>query len=92
MRGYLVYTWNIVETKYFQPVNGITTPDEIQAYEENKKSRYAIFSVLSKIELTKVIYLNTTYEVYKKMKDIYEGNERVNLTKRLVQVSEDMKT
>lgn len=36
-----------------------------------------------KTELTKVISLNTVYEVWQKLKDIYEGNERVKLTKRL---------
>lgn len=35
-------------------------------------------SALSKNKMTKVISLNTTYKVEKKIKDIYEGNERVN--------------
>lgn len=67
MRGYLISpghnTWKAMDTKYVQPTNVLTTLDEIQAYEENKKERYAIFSALSKTKLTKVISLNTSYEV-----------------------------
>lgn len=62
MRGYLVSlgynTWKAMETKYVQSTNGLTTPDEIQAYQENEKERYAIFSALSKTKLPKVISLN----------------------------------
>lgn len=48
-----------------------------------KKQGMLFFSALSKIELTKVISLNTSYEVLQKLKDIYEENERVKLTNRL---------
>lgn len=79
MSGYLVSlgckTWKEVDNKYVQQENGLTTPNEIQAYEENEKARYAIFNALSKIELTKVISLNTAYEVWQELKEIYEGNE-----------------
>lgn len=87
MRGYLISlgynTWKEVETKYVQPTNGLTTPDEIQAYAENEKASYAIFSALSKIELTNIILLNTAYEVQENLRDIYEENDRVKLSKRL---------
>lgn len=87
MRGNLVSLcsniWKVVETNYVLLVNGLNALDDIQAYEENEKARYGIFSALSKTELTKVISLSTTYEVRQKMKDIYEGNERAKLTKRL---------
>lgn len=87
MRGYLISlgynTRKAVETKYVQPKNGLTTPDEIQSYEENEKARYAIFSGLSKTKLTKVISLNTTYEVWENLRDIYEGNDKVKLSKKL---------
>lgn len=86
MRGYFVSlgynTWKVVETRYVLPTNGLNTPDEIPTYEENDKARYPIFSALQKIELTKVISLNTTHEAWQKLKDIYEGNARVKLTKR----------
>lgn len=62
--------------------NGLTTPNEIQAYEENEKGRYTIFSTLSKTELTKVISLNTTYEVWENLRDVYEGNNIVKLSKK----------
>ncbi|XP_059068363.1 uncharacterized protein LOC131858901 [Cryptomeria japonica] len=87
MRGYLVSlgynTWKAMETKYVLQENGLNIPNEIQAYEENEKARYALFNALSKIKLTKVISLNIVHEVWQKLKDIYEGNERVKLTKRL---------
>lgn len=58
-RGYLISlgynTWKVMETKYVLLENGLTTPNEIQIYEENEKERYAIFSALLKTELTKVI-------------------------------------
>lgn len=67
MRGYLVSlgynAWKVGENKYVQLENGLTTLDEIQSYEENENARYAIFNTLSKIELTKVISLNTAYKV-----------------------------
>lgn len=57
MRGYLVslgyHTCKVVETKYVLPTNGLNTLDEIQAYEENEKARYYIFSALLKTELKK---------------------------------------
>lgn len=85
MRGYLISpsykTWKAVETKYVQLTNGPTTLDEVEAYEENERERYDIFSVVSKIESKKVVDLDTAYEVWERLKSIYEGNERVKLSK-----------
>lgn len=57
-------TLKTIEMKYVMPTNGPTTPNEIEAYEENELARYAIFSALSKTELVKVVALDTTYEVW----------------------------
>lgn len=66
-----------METKYVQLTNGLITPNEFHAYEENKKERYSIFYTLPKPELTKVISLINSYEVWDKLREIYEGNDRV---------------
>ena len=87
MRGYLISlgfkNWKAVETKYVEPKNGPSSIDDIYSYEENEKARYAIYSALSKTELTKYISLGTTYKVWEKLKDIYEGNDGVKLSKKL---------
>lgn len=59
----LMSPWKEIENKYVVPTNGLTTQVDLADYEKNKKARYAIFSALSKTELTKVIYMSTTYEV-----------------------------
>lgn len=87
MRGYLTSlsfnTWKSMKNKYVQLANDLTTSDAIQVYEENEKARQVIVSVLSKNELTKVISLNTAYEVQEELRDVYEGNTRVKLSKKL---------
>lgn len=72
-----------LETQYVFPQNGLNTQDEIEACEENEKERYAINSALSKTELDKVISLKTYYEVWEKLEDIYEENDRVKLSKNM---------
>lgn len=88
MRGYMISigytTWKHVEMKHVFPQNGLKTQDEITSYEENEKARYANFSALSKIELSKFISLNITYEVWEKLKQIYEGNNRFKLSNKLI--------
>jgi hypothetical protein len=88
MIGYLISlgfkTWKIFEKKYVEPKSGPST-DDISAYEENEKVRYAIYSPLSKTKRTKFISLGTTYEVWKKLQDIYEGNSREKLSKKLIE-------
>lgn len=61
--------------------NGPTTPNEIKAYEENESTRYSIFSALSKIQLEKVVSLDISYEVWKRLKSIYEENKKFKLSK-----------
>lgn len=78
---FLWVTWKVVETKYMQLTNGPTTPNEIEAYEENEWASYAIFSTLSKTKLVKVVALDTAYEIWERLKNIYEGNDRVKLAK-----------
>lgn len=70
--------------KYVFPPNSPNIPDEIQAYEKNEKARYGSFNALSKTKLTKAISLNTAQEVWEKLKDIYEGNDRVKLSNKLI--------
>ena len=87
MRGYLISlgykTWKVAEKKYVASVSGPSSTNDIYACEENEKVRYAIYSALSKTEQTKFISLGTSYEVWKKLEDIYEGNDRVKFSKKL---------
>lgn len=81
MQGYLLSlsykTWKAVEKQYVKPMNGMNTPDEIEAYEENEKAIDAIFNSLLETELTKVVSLETAHHVWEKQICTCEGDDMV---------------
>lgn len=67
-----------VETRYTMPNGGPSTDDEIKAYENNGKARYALLSGLSNIELVKVMNLKSVRDIWKKLESIYEGDNKTS--------------
>ena len=80
MRVYLqaqgVDVWKVVVNRYNVP----TTPPTDQAlkklYEDNSKVMNAILSDLAEIVFVKVMHCETVKEIWDKIKNIYEGDEK----------------
>lgn len=72
-----------METKYEEPSNGPTSIDEIITYEDNEKAMYVICSGLSKVEREKFGSLKISNGIWKRLGDVYEGNETVKLLMKL---------
>lgn len=71
MQGYLISlgyeVWKFVTQNYIKLSTGVNTLDEIKEFEDNENARFSIFSVLFKTELTKVVPLESTHDVWNKL-------------------------
>ncbi|XP_059073274.1 uncharacterized protein LOC131874068 [Cryptomeria japonica] len=75
--------WNIVCTKYTVPANIPTTPDEKKQYEMNARAKHAILCGLTKDVFVKIMHCKSAHEIWEKIENIYQGNEKVKQSKIL---------
>jgi hypothetical protein len=80
MRTYLmalcVDVWDVVETGYTKPVVLANKDDKLE-FSFNAKGMNAILNGLAEAEFVKVMHLNTAKEMWDKLVNSYEGNEKV---------------
>ena len=68
--------WEIVETGYKKPAL-VESKDEKSAFTFNAKAMNAILSGLAESEFVKVMHLETAKDMWDKLVNSYEGNEKV---------------
>ena len=76
-----VDVWLSVENGYKPSKTPPTDPEEKKASNCNYKARHNILQALSPTILYKVICCNSSKEVWDKLKNIYEGDEKVKQIK-----------
>jgi hypothetical protein len=80
MRTYLMAlgadVWDVVETGYSKPVVLANRDDKLE-FIFNAKGMNAILNGLAEAEFVKVMHLNTAKEMWDKLINSYEGNEKV---------------
>ena len=69
--------WKVVANKYDVPANPPIDAHGKKLYEDNSKEMNAILSDLTDIVFVKVIHCETTKEIWDKLKNIYEGDDKV---------------
>jgi hypothetical protein len=86
MRTYIMSlgadVWDVVETGYVKPVVLANKDDKLE-FIFNAKAMNAILSGLVEAEFVKVMHLGTTKEMWDKLINSYEGNEKVKDAKLL---------
>ena len=82
MRVYLqaqgVYVWKMIVNAYDIPANPPTYACSIERkhYEDNSKAMNAILSGLTETVFVKVMHCETVKEIWDKLKNIYEGDDK----------------
>jgi hypothetical protein len=80
MRTYIMAlgadVWDVVETGYVKPVVLANKDDKLE-FSFNAKAMNAILSGLAEAEFVKVMHLGTAKEMWDKLINSYEGNEKV---------------
>jgi hypothetical protein len=80
MRTYImalgVDAWDVVDTSYVKPVVLDNKNDKLE-FSFNAKAMNAILSGLAEEEFIKVMHLETAKEMWDKLINSYEGNEKV---------------
>jgi hypothetical protein len=80
MRTYImalgVDVWDVVETGYVKPIVLANKDDKLE-FSFNTKAMNAILSGLAEAEFVKVMHLGTAKEMWDKLINSYEGNEKV---------------
>jgi hypothetical protein len=80
MRTYLMAlgadVWDVVETGYRNPVVLASKDDKLE-FSFNSKGMNAILNGLAEAEFVKVMHLDTSKEMWDKLINSYEGNEKV---------------
>ena len=72
--------WEHLDNKYVAPTR-MLTDDQKKEKQENNQALEAIISSLSDVEYVDVHGLETAYEVWKKLEEIYSGDEHVKIAK-----------
>jgi hypothetical protein len=72
--------WDVVETGYVKPVVLANKDDKLE-FSFNAKAMNAILSGLAEAEFVKVMHLGTAKEMWDKLINNYEGNEKVKDSK-----------
>jgi hypothetical protein len=80
MRTYLMAlgadVWAIVETRYIKPVV-IASKDDKLEFRFNAKGMNVILNGLAEADFVKVMHLQIAKEMWDKLNNSYEGNEKV---------------
>lgn len=74
--------WEHVGTQYVAP-SGLMTDDQKKEQQENNQALEAIISSLSDAEYVDVYGLGIIYEVWKKLEEVYSGDEHVKIAKEV---------
>jgi hypothetical protein len=69
--------WKAVLNRYDVPANPPTNTHGMKAYENNSKAMDAILSGLTKTIFVKVMHCETAKEIWDKLKNIYQGDDKV---------------
>ena len=69
--------WKVVVSKYIVLANPPTNNQGKKSYEDNSKEMNAILSGLTKTIFVNVMHCETAKEIWDKLKNIYEGDEKV---------------
>jgi hypothetical protein len=81
MRTYIIAlgtdVWDVVDTGYVKPVVLANKDDKLE-FSSNAKAMNALLSGLAEVEFVKVMHLGTAKEIWDKVINSYEGNEKVN--------------
>ena len=84
MRTYImplgVDVWDVVEIGYVNPIVLASRHDKLE-FNFNAKAMNAILSGLAEAEFVKVMHLESAKEMWDKLVNSYEGNEKVKATK-----------
>jgi hypothetical protein len=84
MRTYVmalgVDVWDVVEIRYTKPVVLASKDDKLE-FSFNDKAMNAILNGLAKVDFVKVMHLQTAKEMWDKLINNYEGNEKVKDSK-----------
>lgn len=76
--------WKITNNEYSVPHNGPTTLDEIKEEKFNIRANEELLSSLSNSEMTNVMDLEISHEMWIKLETLYEGcNAHQNTLKKL---------
>jgi len=73
--------WVLTKDEYNPPEKGPSTPDELKDTENNLRAKEALLSALIDSKMTNVFGLKTTHEIWKKLENLYEGDEYVKCAK-----------
>lgn len=73
--------WKITKNVYNVPQNGLVTTAKIKDTEHNIRDKEALLSGLTNSEMTNVMGLKTTHEIWKKLETLYEGDAQVKVAK-----------
>jgi hypothetical protein len=84
MRTYLMAlgddVWDVVETGYINPIVLASKDDKLE-FSFNSKGMNSILNGLAEAEFLKVMHLQTAKEMWDKLINSYEGNEKVKYAK-----------
>ena len=76
-----VEVWQSIENGYNVPVTTPINPLERRHCECNARERNALLCGLADIGFTKVMHFDSTKDVWDKLRNIYEGDEKVKKEK-----------
>ncbi|XP_059066367.1 uncharacterized protein LOC131857682 [Cryptomeria japonica] len=76
--------WNIFCSKYTVRTNIPTNLDEKKQYEMNARAKHAILNALTKDVFVKIMHCKLANEIWEKLENIYQGNEKVKQSKILM--------
>ena len=68
--------WDVVDTGYIKPVV-LASKDDTLEFSFNAKGINAILNGLAEVEFVKVMHLQTAKEMWDKLINSYEGNEKM---------------
>jgi hypothetical protein len=84
MRTYIMAlgadVWYMVETGYVKPII-LANKDHKLEFSFNAKAMNSILSGIAKVEFVKFMHLESAKETWDKLISIYEGNEKLKVTK-----------
>ena len=66
---------------YIIPQNGPTTSVEIIDFEYNIQAKEALLSAFTNFEMTNVMDMKTTHEIWENLETLYEGDANVKIAK-----------
>jgi hypothetical protein len=75
--------WNTIENGYTAPTTPLVLPTSIKLNANNSNSKNAIICGLDESMFVKVMHYASTKEIWDKLQNVYEGDDKVNKEKIL---------